>query len=127
VVWEGAGRPRPLPDPARPLATEMAAIRETGDASHARPNTATTPAKPRLTRLRSFRDDSYEGLAQLFLGACTEPDVEQIIFLEVPAVLGWEAWRDLAGRYGLGLIQLALQSAGQDNGRSPPDNVHGRT
>jgi len=28
-----------------------------------------------------------------------------------PAVLGWEAWRDLAGRYGLGLVQLALQSA----------------
>jgi hypothetical protein len=31
--------------------------------------------------------------------------------LDAPAVLGWEAWRDLAGRYGLGLIQLALQSA----------------
>jgi hypothetical protein len=54
---------------------------------------------------------TQKGLAQLFLGACTEPDVERIIFLDVPAVLGWEAWRDLAGRYGLGLIQLALQSA----------------
>jgi hypothetical protein len=26
-------------------------------------------------------------------------------------VLGWEAWRDLAGRYGLGLVQFGLQTA----------------
>ena len=49
--------------------------------------------------------------ARLFLHACAEPEVERIILLDAPAVLGWEAWRDLAGRYGLGLIQLALQSA----------------
>src|SRR6266566_3235133 len=40
-----------------------------------------------------------------------EPEVERIILLDAPAVLGWQAWRDLAGRYGLGLIQFALQSA----------------
>ena len=34
---------------------------------------------------------TQKGLAQLFLGACMEPDVERIIFLDVPAVLGWEA------------------------------------
>ena len=49
--------------------------------------------------------------AQLFLDACAEPEVERIILLDAPAVLGWQAWRDLAGRYGLGLVQLALQSA----------------
>jgi len=49
--------------------------------------------------------------ARLFLDACAEPEVERIILLDAPAVLGWEAWRDLAGRYGLGLIQFALQSA----------------
>ena len=32
-------------------------------------------------------------------------------YIDAPAVLGWQAWRDLAGRYGLGLVQLALQSA----------------
>jgi AcrR family transcriptional regulator len=48
---------------------------------------------------------------RLFLDACAEPEVERIILLDAPAVLGWEAWRDLAGRYGLGLIQVALQSA----------------
>ena len=35
---------------------------------------------------------------RLFLDACAEPEVERIILLDAPAVLGWEAWRDLAGR-----------------------------
>ncbi|HEV2375806.1 MAG TPA: TetR/AcrR family transcriptional regulator [Streptosporangiaceae bacterium] len=48
---------------------------------------------------------------QLFLDACADPEVERIILLDAPAVLGWQAWRDLASRYGLGLVQLALQSA----------------
>ncbi|HWM96566.1 MAG TPA: helix-turn-helix domain-containing protein [Streptosporangiaceae bacterium] len=48
---------------------------------------------------------------RLFLDACAEPEVERIILLDAPAVLGWEAWRDLAGRYGLGLVQLGLQAA----------------
>ncbi len=59
-------------------------------------------------------DDPLGGLragAQLFLDVCAEPEVERIILLDAPAVLGWEAWRDLAGRYGLGLVQLALQGA----------------
>jgi AcrR family transcriptional regulator len=48
---------------------------------------------------------------RLFLDACADPEVERIILLDAPAVLGWEGWRDLAGRYGLGLVQLALQAA----------------
>src|SRR6266704_3130438 len=49
--------------------------------------------------------------ARLFLDACAAPEVERIILLDAPAVLGWQAWRDLAGRYGLGLVQFGLQSA----------------
>ena len=49
--------------------------------------------------------------AQLFLDACAEPEVERIILLDAPSVMGWEAWRDLAARYGLGLVQFALQAA----------------
>jgi AcrR family transcriptional regulator len=60
--------------------------------------------------------------ARLFLDACAEPEVERIILLDAPAVLGWEAWRDLAGRYGLGLIQIALQSA-MDAGAIVPQPV----
>src|SRR6516225_5279107 len=49
--------------------------------------------------------------ARLFLDACAEPEVERIILLDAPAVLGWEAWRDLAGRYGLGLVRFGLRAA----------------
>jgi AcrR family transcriptional regulator len=49
--------------------------------------------------------------AQLFRDTCAVPEVERIILLDAPAVLGAAAWRDLAGRYGLGLIQFALQAA----------------
>jgi Tetracyclin repressor-like, C-terminal domain len=60
--------------------------------------------------------------ARLFLDACAEPEVERIVLLDAPAVLGWPAWRDLAGRYGLGLLQLALQSA-MDAGAIIPQPV----
>jgi AcrR family transcriptional regulator len=49
--------------------------------------------------------------ARLFLEVCAEPEVERIILLDAPAVLGWQAWRDLTSRYGLGLLQQALQVA----------------
>jgi len=55
--------------------------------------------------------DALRSGARLFLDACAEPEVERIILLDAPAVLGWQAWRDLAGRYGLGLVQSGLQSA----------------
>ena len=60
--------------------------------------------------------------ARLFLDACAEPEVERIILLDAPAVLGWQAWRDLAGRYGLGLVQRALQTA-MDVGAIVPQPV----
>jgi AcrR family transcriptional regulator len=46
-----------------------------------------------------------------FLEVCADPAVERILLLDAPAVLGWQAWRDMAERYGLGLLQHALQSA----------------
>jgi AcrR family transcriptional regulator len=55
--------------------------------------------------------DALRSGARLFLDACAEPEVERIILLDAPAVLGWEAWRDLAGRYGLGLVRFGLQAA----------------
>jgi AcrR family transcriptional regulator len=59
---------------------------------------------------------------RLFLDACADPEVERIILLDAPAVLGWEAWRDLAGRYGLGLVQIVLQNA-VDAGAITPQPV----
>jgi AcrR family transcriptional regulator len=52
----------------------------------------------------------YAGVRR-FLEACADPAVERILLLDGPAVLGWQAWRDLAERYGLGLLQHGLQAA----------------
>lgn len=46
-----------------------------------------------------------------FLEVCADPAVERIILIDAPAVLGWRTWRDLADRYGLGLLEHALQAA----------------
>ncbi len=50
-----------------------------------------------------------------FLAVCAEPEIERIILLDAPAVLGWERWREIGFRHGLGLIVGVLQ-AGMDVG-----------
>jgi AcrR family transcriptional regulator len=57
-----------------------------------------------------------------FLEVCADPAVERILFLDAPAVLGWQAWRDMADRYGLGLLQQGIQ-AGIDAGAITPQPV----
>jgi AcrR family transcriptional regulator len=49
----------------------------------------------------------------LFLDACQTPEVQRIVLLDGPAVLGWERWREVAERYGLGLTETALAAAMQ--------------
>jgi AcrR family transcriptional regulator len=51
------------------------------------------------------------GGTAVFLDACLEPEVQRIALLDAPAVLGYEGWREIGERYGLGLIQAALQRA----------------
>jgi len=63
---------------------------------------------------RDAPTDPLEALragAELFLDACLEPDVQRIVLLDAPAVLGWKRWREIASRYGLGLIEGTLQAA----------------
>lgn len=47
----------------------------------------------------------------MFLDACLEPEVQRIVLLDAPAVLGWERWREIAADYGLGVIEASLRSA----------------
>lgn len=57
------------------------------------------------------RDDRWEAnLAAIdaFLDACLDPEVQRIALLDAPSVLGWETWREVESRYGLGLIKLSL-------------------
>jgi AcrR family transcriptional regulator len=45
-----------------------------------------------------------------FLDACLDPAVQRIILLDAPSVLGPKAWREIASKYGLALVQFSLQS-----------------
>jgi AcrR family transcriptional regulator len=45
-----------------------------------------------------------------FLAACAEPEVHRIALIEAPAALGWERWREICFRYGVGNVEMALQA-----------------
>jgi AcrR family transcriptional regulator len=49
----------------------------------------------------------------VFLKVCTEPNVQRILLVDAPAVLGWHKWREMDARYGLGLVKQALSGAMQ--------------
>ena len=49
--------------------------------------------------------------AEAWLDACREPEVQQIVLLDAPAVLGWERWREIGQRYALGLVEATLTQA----------------
>ena len=46
-----------------------------------------------------------------FLDAATDPAVQRVILIDAPAVLGWQAWREVDARYGLGLLVAGLARA----------------
>jgi AcrR family transcriptional regulator len=46
-----------------------------------------------------------------WLEACEEPEVRRILLLDGPAVMGWDAFRDMALRHALGLTEAMLQAA----------------
>jgi len=59
-------------------------------------------------------DDPYELMVsgmRAFLDACEEPAVKQISLTDAPAVLGWQEWREIDNRHGLGLTRAALDGA----------------
>jgi AcrR family transcriptional regulator len=59
----------------------------------------------------SATDDPLAALvagADAWLDASAEPEVRQIALLDGPAVLGYQRWRDVGMRYGLGLVSSLL-------------------
>jgi len=60
--------------------------------------------------------------SEAWLEAAVAPDVGRIVLLDGPAVLGWERWREVGMRYGLGLVEGALQAA-IDAGELAPQPV----
>lgn len=63
-----------------------------------------------------------ENGADAWLEACADPEVQRIVLVEAPAVLGWERWRELGLRYGVGLVEAALAAAIEE-GRIAPQPV----
>ncbi|HTA35888.1 MAG TPA: helix-turn-helix domain-containing protein [Solirubrobacteraceae bacterium] len=64
--------------------------------------------------------------ANAWLDACREQEVQQIVLLDGPAVLGWQRWREIGMRYGLGLIEGLLTHA-IEVGRISPQPVRALT
>lgn len=55
---------------------------------------------------------------EMVLRASTEPEVQRIVLLDAPAVLGWDRWREIAAKYGLGMVEATLRAA-MDAGEIP--------
>jgi AcrR family transcriptional regulator len=49
--------------------------------------------------------------AEVLIDAALEPDFRQIAAVDAPGVLGWEEWRRVSERYGLGLIVAGIGAA----------------
>ncbi len=46
---------------------------------------------------------------QAFLDAALDPSVQRIVLLDAPAVLGWEGWREVEAKHGLGMVMEGIR------------------
>ncbi len=51
------------------------------------------------------------GAAQAWLDGSLEQEIQQILLLDGPAVLGWDTWREIDTRLSLGPMEAALRNA----------------
>jgi AcrR family transcriptional regulator len=58
----------------------------------------------------------------VFLDQCRNPEVQRIVMLDGPTVLGWDLWHELDERYAFGAIKAVL-SVAADIGRIQPPTV----
>ena len=57
-----------------------------------------------------------------FLDQCVHPEVQRIVMLDGPTVLGWDTWHELDERYAFGTIKTVLSLAAEQ-GRIPEASV----
>jgi AcrR family transcriptional regulator len=65
------------------------------------------------------QEDAWDRLVvgcRTYLAASLDPAVQQIVLLDGPAVLGWEAWREVEGAHCMGLMRGVLEGL-VDEGR----------
>jgi AcrR family transcriptional regulator len=73
----------------------------------------------RVVAEASQTDDPWEELvlgSEAFLDASMTPEVQRIMLVDGPSVLGWDVWRAIDTDHGLGLLEAAVQNA-MDAGR----------
>lgn len=61
--------------------------------------------------IRAADPPGWEGLKQSFealIDACARADVQRIIFLDAPRVIGADAWREIEMKYAFGAMSAAL-------------------
>ena len=59
---------------------------------------------------------------RFWLDACADPEVQRIVLMDAPAVLGWERWTEIGQRYNIGVVTALLADA-IDSGRIPTQPV----
>jgi len=74
----------------------------------------TAETAQRVTRSALAQERPWEQLVagiDAFLDAATTLEVQRIVLIDGPSVLGWDVWRAIDSDYGLGLVEAALQRA----------------
>jgi AcrR family transcriptional regulator len=67
-----------------------------------------------IVRAAGNATDPVQGLklgARRFLELSSAPRIQRLLFIDAPVVLGWQRWRELDTRYGLGLLLRAIEAA----------------
>jgi AcrR family transcriptional regulator len=59
---------------------------------------------------------------RFWLDACADPEVQRIVLMDAPAVLGWERWTEISQRYNTGVVTGLLADA-IDSGQIPRQPV----
>ncbi|HEY9303019.1 MAG TPA: TetR family transcriptional regulator [Mycobacterium sp.] len=60
--------------------------------------------------------------AGFWLDACSDPEVQRIVLVDAPAVLGWTRWTEIGNRYNIGLVRALLTNA-VETGRIPAQPI----
>jgi AcrR family transcriptional regulator len=60
--------------------------------------------------------------AGFWLDACSDPEVQRIVLVDAPAVLGWTRWTEIGNRYNIGMVRALLSDA-VETGRIPPQPI----
>jgi AcrR family transcriptional regulator len=60
--------------------------------------------------------------AGFWLDACSDPEIQRIVLVDAPGVLGWTRWTEIGNRYNIGMVRDLLTNA-IEIGRIPQQPV----